>query len=130
MSTSASITDRRHNDYVGNDANTGRIPGADNASSGHHFVAVFPKGKTSFFWSFDPSKIVMEEEGAPKQSDQVLRPQEHLPPPTGRDVPPNTGRRVPSDPQPEFVSSKYMPGNKIAPNGMFLCGPKRGVIQS
>ena len=74
----------------------------------------------------------MEEEGAPKQSDQVLRPQEHLPPPTGRDVPPNTTRRVPSDPQPEFVSTKYMPGNKIAPNGMFLCGtrcdPKLNVM--
>lgn len=39
------ITDMRHNDYVGSDANIGRIPGADQARTGHHYVEVFPKGK-------------------------------------------------------------------------------------
>lgn len=45
MSNSSSITDQRHNDYVGSDANIGRIPGANKATTGHHFVSVFPKGK-------------------------------------------------------------------------------------
>lgn len=38
------ITDTRHNDYVGGDASKGRIPGAEKATTGHHFVSVFPKG--------------------------------------------------------------------------------------
>ena len=38
------ITDMRHNDYVGGDASMGRIPGADQASSGHFYVEVFHKG--------------------------------------------------------------------------------------
>ncbi|KAH8097009.1 hypothetical protein BXZ70DRAFT_304341 [Cristinia sonorae] len=64
------ITSQRHNEYVGSDSNAGRIPGAENASTGHHFISVFPK------------------EGAPKQSNAERRPEEHLPPPTGRDLPP------------------------------------------
>ncbi|GJE86599.1 hypothetical protein PsYK624_026790 [Phanerochaete sordida] len=66
MSNSAGITDQRHNDYVGSDANVGRIPGAEKATTGHHYVEIFPK------------------EGAPKQSHGERRPDEHLPPPTGR----------------------------------------------
>lgn len=38
------VTDTRHNDFVGGDASRGRIPGAENATSGHFYVAVFPKG--------------------------------------------------------------------------------------
>ena len=41
----SNITDQRHNDYVGSDANKGRIPGAEKATTGHHFVEVFPKGE-------------------------------------------------------------------------------------
>ncbi|KAH9928588.1 hypothetical protein B0H21DRAFT_712129 [Amylocystis lapponica] len=76
----SSITDQRHNDYVGGDASMGRIPGADKATTGHQYDAMFPK------------------EGQPQKSGGVLRPQEHLPPPTGRDAPPGTvpplGRNV------------------------------------
>lgn len=45
MSDSAGITDQRHNDYVGSDANIGRIPGAEKATTGHHYIEVFPKGE-------------------------------------------------------------------------------------
>ena len=45
MSNSAGITDQRHNDYVGTDANIGRIPGADKATTGHSYIEVFPKGE-------------------------------------------------------------------------------------
>ncbi|KAI0777263.1 hypothetical protein BD413DRAFT_638962 [Trametes elegans] len=57
------VTFGRHNDFVGGDASKGRIPGADKATSGHHFVAV----------------------DVPHNQQ---RPQEHLPPSTGRDQPP------------------------------------------
>ncbi|KAI0371225.1 hypothetical protein BV20DRAFT_1051646 [Pilatotrama ljubarskyi] len=60
------VTFGRHNDFVGGDASRGRIPGADKATSGHHFVAV------------------------DVPHDQQ-RPQEHLPPSTGRDAPPAGG---------------------------------------
>ncbi|EED82736.1 predicted protein [Postia placenta Mad-698-R] len=56
-----SITSQRHNDYVGGDASQGRIPGANKATTGHQYASVFPKEN---------------------------RPEEHLPPPTGRDAPP------------------------------------------
>ena len=39
------VTSQRHNEYVGMDANVGRIPGAGDAASGHHYVSVFPKGQ-------------------------------------------------------------------------------------
>ena len=39
---SDSITFDRHNDFVGDEASMGRIPGAEDASTGHHFVAVDP----------------------------------------------------------------------------------------
>ena len=45
MSNTAGITDQRHNDYVGSDVNIQRIPGADQATTGHHYIEVFPKGK-------------------------------------------------------------------------------------
>lgn len=119
MSNSASITDQRHNDFVGSDANIGRIPGASDATTGHHFVSVFPKGEHPFL---NPeglyTNIMLWAESAPKQSTGERRPQEHLPPPTGRDLPPNAGRRASSDQQGEFVPNTYMPGNNIAPNGM------------
>ncbi|KZT63829.1 hypothetical protein DAEQUDRAFT_747708 [Daedalea quercina L-15889] len=59
-----SMTAHRHNDYVGGDASLGRIPGADQATTGHHYNAIFPKEQ---------------------------RPQEHLPQSTGRDAPPEGG---------------------------------------
>ena len=34
------ITSGRHNDFVGGEGSKGRIPGADDATSGHYFVAV------------------------------------------------------------------------------------------
>ncbi|KAF7797668.1 hypothetical protein EIP86_008868 [Pleurotus ostreatoroseus] len=76
------VTDTRHNDYVGGDASMGRIPGSEQATTGHHFVSVFPK------------------EGQQKRhADGVNRPDEHLPPPTGRNVPPSgvDQRFVPAD---------------------------------
>ncbi|KAL1941719.1 hypothetical protein VTO73DRAFT_6719 [Trametes versicolor] len=63
------ITSGRHNDFVGGDASKGRIPGADKATTGHHFVAVDPMGGQR----------------------QPQRAQEHLPRPTGRDAPPAGG---------------------------------------
>ena len=51
MSQQRQVTDTRHNDYIGSDANSGRIPGADQASTGHHYVSVFPKGKSWFLLS-------------------------------------------------------------------------------
>ncbi|KAI0683766.1 hypothetical protein BC835DRAFT_719723 [Cytidiella melzeri] len=65
------VTDTRHNDYVGTDANINRIPGADQATSGHSYVSVFPK-----------------EGPDTRNASGVNRPDEHLPPPTGRDRPP------------------------------------------
>ena len=44
------MTSRRHNDYIGSDANAGRIPGAEKATTGHHYVSVFPKGMFCFVW--------------------------------------------------------------------------------
>ncbi len=41
------VTFGRHNDFVGGDASKGRIPGADKATTGHHFVAVDPMGGES-----------------------------------------------------------------------------------
>ena len=38
--SSESMTSNRHNDFVGGDASKGRIPGAEDATSGHHFVSV------------------------------------------------------------------------------------------
>lgn len=40
------ITAQRHNEYVGSDANAGRIPGAEKATSGHNYIAIFPKGSS------------------------------------------------------------------------------------
>ena len=37
---SDSLTNQRHNDFVGGEASRGRIPGADKATTGHHFIAV------------------------------------------------------------------------------------------
>lgn len=107
MSNSAGITDQRHNDYVGSDANVGRIPGAEKATTGHHYIEVFPK------------------EGPPKQSHGEKRPDEHLPPPTGRDRPPRgINQGIPADqggpterfttaknrePAPQFQSSQPQP---------------------
>ncbi|EPS96479.1 hypothetical protein FOMPIDRAFT_1130316 [Fomitopsis schrenkii] len=65
-----SMTSHRHNDYVGGDASKGRIPGAEKATSGHQFNAIFPKS-----------------DAAPKRA------QEHLPQPTGRDAPPSGSDR-------------------------------------
>lgn len=36
-----------HNDIVGTDANISRIPGAEKATSGHQYEAVFPKGEAA-----------------------------------------------------------------------------------
>jgi len=66
------ITDQRHNEYVGGDASSGRIPGTEKATTGHNFVSVFPK----------------EDQPQKAKSGGVRRPEEHLPPPTGRDAPP------------------------------------------
>ncbi|KAI8986738.1 hypothetical protein BD414DRAFT_486899 [Trametes punicea] len=59
------VTFGRHNDFVGTDASRHRIPGADKATTGHHFVAI---------------DVPHEQQ----------RPQEHLPPSTGRDAPPSS----------------------------------------
>ena len=40
---SDSLTNQRHNDFVGGEGSKGRIPGANDATSGHYFVAVDPK---------------------------------------------------------------------------------------
>ncbi|KAI0766301.1 hypothetical protein BC629DRAFT_899840 [Irpex lacteus] len=71
MSQQRQVTDTRHNDYVGTDANVNRIPGADQATSGHSYVSVFPK-----------------EGPDSSNASAVSRADEHLPPPTGRDHPP------------------------------------------
>ncbi|KAH9831187.1 uncharacterized protein C8Q71DRAFT_727014 [Rhodofomes roseus] len=70
-----SMTAQRHNDYVGGDASRGRIPGADKASTGHQYEAIFPK-------SGPPG---------PNGTAHANPPQEHLPPSTGRDAPPAAG---------------------------------------
>ncbi|EPQ53532.1 hypothetical protein GLOTRDRAFT_63126 [Gloeophyllum trabeum ATCC 11539] len=67
-----SVTSHRHNDYVGTDANSARIPGAEKATTGHSYTAVFPKETPSDH----------QQQSAPR------RVEEHLPPPTGRDRPP------------------------------------------
>jgi len=41
-------TSYRHNDYVGSDANAARIHGAENATTGNFYTAVFPKGSSPF----------------------------------------------------------------------------------
>lgn len=76
MSNSAGITDQRHNDYVGTDANIGRIPGAEKATTGHSYIEVFPK------------------EDPPVQQQ---RPDEHLPPPTGRPFAEHAARGGPTE---------------------------------
>ncbi|KAI0746956.1 hypothetical protein C8Q80DRAFT_809936 [Daedaleopsis nitida] len=64
------LTSERHNDFVGGDASKGRIPGAEKATTGHHFVAVdLPRD----------------------QKRHANRAEEHLPPSTGRDAPPAGG---------------------------------------
>jgi len=75
MSDQIPITDQHHNEYVASDANKGRIPGAEEATSGHHFISVFPK------------------EGPHKESRGEKRAKEHLPPPTGRDQAPRGVQR-------------------------------------
>ncbi|KAI0702014.1 hypothetical protein C8T65DRAFT_696932 [Cerioporus squamosus] len=66
------ITSDRHNDFVGGEASRSRIPGADQATSGHHFVAVdLPRDQ--------------------KRHADAQRPDEHLPSSTGRDAPPAGG---------------------------------------
>ncbi|KAH9924199.1 uncharacterized protein B0H18DRAFT_878149 [Fomitopsis serialis] len=69
------MTAQRHNDYVGGDASRARIPGADKATTGHQYEAIFPNT------------------GAPGATDtaHANRAQEHLPPSTGRDAPPAGG---------------------------------------
>ncbi|OBZ78210.1 hypothetical protein A0H81_02483 [Grifola frondosa] len=57
------ITNQSHDDLIGGEASKGRIPGANKATTGHQYEAILPKV-------------------------QPKRPQEHLPPPTGRDAPP------------------------------------------
>ena len=85
------VTDMRHNDYVGSDASMGRIPGAEQATTGHHFVEVFPKGLNSFVVVMKTCilkhTIVLEGEQK-RYTDGLRRPDEHVPPPTGRDLPP------------------------------------------
>lgn len=89
------ITDQRHNEYVGSDANAGRIPGAENATTGHHFISVFPKGASASRLSHQPWSDLswFSVEGAPKQSNAERRPEEHLPGPTGRTFPPKGADR-------------------------------------
>ena len=53
MSNTAGITDQRHNDYVGSDANKNRIPGADKATTGHHFVEICPKGRLAQYSEYE-----------------------------------------------------------------------------
>ncbi|TFK47499.1 hypothetical protein OE88DRAFT_1810975 [Heliocybe sulcata] len=65
-------TSHRHNDYVGNAANADRIPGAEKATTGHSYVAVFPK----------ETPPQQQQNAAPRHVE------EHLPPLTGRDRPP------------------------------------------
>ncbi|KAI0659309.1 hypothetical protein C8Q70DRAFT_1114031 [Cubamyces menziesii] len=66
------ITFGRHNDFVGSDASKGRIPGADKATTGHHFVAV----------------------DVPRDQQ---RQKEHLQPSTGRDAQPSHAQGLQSD---------------------------------
>lgn len=86
------VTDTRHNDFVGGDASIGRIPGAENATSGHHFVSVFPKGtsKSAIAQCKVVELMISFAEGPEAQnpSHGVNRPDEKLPAPTGRDRPP------------------------------------------
>ncbi|KAI0342264.1 hypothetical protein BDW22DRAFT_1429128 [Trametopsis cervina] len=112
MTDQRQVTDTRHNDFVGNDANVHRIPGADQATTGHHYVAVMPK------------------EGPDSRSASgINRADEHLPPPTGRDRPPrgigqpvapaeqgSIGERlttVQSQPQPQPQPQEPLPGTRV-----------------
>ncbi|KAI0726579.1 hypothetical protein C8Q72DRAFT_783436 [Fomitopsis betulina] len=65
-----SITSLRHNDCVGGDASKGCIPGAEKATSGHRYNAIFPTSDAA------------GNDNAPQRA------QEHLPPSTVRDAPP------------------------------------------
>lgn len=78
-----SMTTRRHNDYVGSNANAGRIPVAEKATTGHHYISVFPKG---MFCSVLRSQLTPVNHGVIDGAQK--RAEEHLPPPTGRDLPP------------------------------------------
>ncbi len=53
-----SITSRKHNEYVGTDANAGRIPGASEATTGHHYIALFPKGALLVDWLDDVEDLL------------------------------------------------------------------------
>ncbi|EIN08696.1 hypothetical protein PUNSTDRAFT_86692 [Punctularia strigosozonata HHB-11173 SS5] len=65
-----------HNDYVGGPGSVGRIPGADQATSGSQFEAVFAKDQSGR--TMKPGQFHSGE----------TRPDEHIPAPTGRDRPP------------------------------------------
>ncbi|KDQ60365.1 hypothetical protein JAAARDRAFT_46089 [Jaapia argillacea MUCL 33604] len=71
------MTSGRHNDFVGSDASAGRIPGAEKATSGHYYNAVFPK---------EPAKAEQHTVTAPENQPRKL--EAFMPPPTGRDRPP------------------------------------------
>lgn len=106
MSQQNIVTDTRHNDYVGNDANKHRIPGADKATTGHHFVTVFPKGALLYGVDVLNDAHHIAEEPTQATDTEPRRPEEHLPPPTGRDRPPR-GVHEPIIPAGEQTSDTY-----------------------
>lgn len=83
-----------HNDYVGGPGNAGRIPGADQATSGTQFEAVFAKGKSTKADNvYDVAHAhTIDQSGRTMKPGQFhsgeTRPDEHIPAPTGRDQPP------------------------------------------
>ena len=84
------LTSQPHNDFVGGEASKGRIPGADQATSGHQFIAVdLPRG--TFIEASLVLQIHPDQKRMPDQKRHANRAEEHLPPSTGRDAPPAGG---------------------------------------
>ncbi|EMD34816.1 hypothetical protein CERSUDRAFT_125354 [Gelatoporia subvermispora B] len=65
-----SITSGPHKDFTADAPRRNRVPGAEKIKTGHTLEVIYPI------------------EGQPKKAEGVKRPQEHLPPTTGRDAPP------------------------------------------
>lgn len=103
-----SITSLRHNDCVGGDASKGCIPGAEKATSGHRYNAIFPTSK--FIQSLGATWhcVNVHVTGDAAGNDNApQRAQEHLPPSTVRDAPPASSAHP--------LGKHVIPGGKPSP---------------
>ncbi|KAH9941208.1 uncharacterized protein BXZ73DRAFT_42241 [Epithele typhae] len=84
------VTIGRHDDFVGTDSNKYRIPGAEMATSGHHFIAINPGGASTTRPSSSSATILTSVRRPPQSRNNgnpTLRGRKSRPRPARRPLP-------------------------------------------